>query len=74
MFSIMINQTPEDINKVRSTLEYLNNYDNTKANVEQLQLEPLSDVIVWLQNMLDTLTDPSIGLELYDPTELLTEA
>lgn len=74
MFSIMINQTPEDINKIRSALEYLNNYDNKKSNVEQVQLEPLSDVIVWLQNMLDTLTDPNIGLELYDPTELLTEA
>ena len=69
--SIMINQTPEDINMISSIKSYLVQLDHNNYDVSESNLISLNDTIKWLNNILLVLDDPEFGQEeLYNPLEL----
>lgn len=76
--SIMINQTPEDINIISSIKNYLLHFDQIFYQQNKYSYQdnksnqvPLEDIIKWLNNILLVLDDPEFGQEeLYNPLEL----
>jgi len=73
----MINQTPEDINKLETTLSTLDLFREMMSTHQDITPDALkaistdvNSLVSWYGNMHTILTDPTYAQEMYDPSDL----